>query len=115
VSWRRTRASNLQAYRLVREDLQASRKELALSATLDECRLAHVLKEEIYKYSGAGCCWHVVLDDMNVETSFVEYTIARDVPECRNKLNACREIGPLILKMSITQRKKLASGGYEGK
>jgi hypothetical protein len=86
-----------------------------MSASIEECRRAHILKEEIYSYSGAGCCWHVVLDDRNVETTFVEHAISHDVPECRNITGSCKEIGPLILKMSITQRKKLASGGYKGK
>jgi hypothetical protein len=109
VPWRRARASHLQAHRLVREDLQATRKELALSATLDECRRAHKLKTDIYFRSAAGCCWHVVLDDRNIEDSIVQWC-AREARHIE-----CRDIGPLILKMSITQRKKLAAGGYEGK
>lgn len=80
-----------------------------MSATLDECRLANALKSHIYSRSAAGCCWHIVLDDKNVEDSFVQYC-AREATHYE-----CREIGPLILKMSPTQRKKLASGGYERK
>lgn len=80
-----------------------------MSATLEECRLAHKLKKDIYFRSPAGCCWHVVLDDVNVEDSFVQYC-ARDASHVE-----CLEIGPLILKMSLTQRRKLGKGGYEGK
>ena len=87
-----------------------------MSATLDECRAAEKFREEIYSRHAAGCCWHVVLDDGNIETHLVEYTIAHDVPSCPDSSpKDCANIGPLILKMSPTQRRKLSKGGYEGK
>lgn len=87
-----------------------------MSATIEECRAAHKLKEEIYFRHAAGCCWHVVLDDRNVENSHVEYTVS-NVIRCPDfpRFDECVRIGPFILKMSLTQRRKLAAGGYEGK
>lgn len=80
-----------------------------MSATLEECRAAEKLRIDIYFRSAAGCCWHIVLDDGNIEDSLVQSCMS-DAQHIE-----CREIGPLILKMSPTQRRKLHKGGYEGK
>lgn len=72
------------------------------------------LRQRIYSSprGGAGCCWHVVLDDGNVEDSFVEY--AEDtLSMCRGDREACRELGAILLLMSKTQRLKLGRGGYD--
>ena len=96
-------------YAIKRIKFDSEKRDGQMSATLEECRAAEKLRIDIYFRSLAGCCWHIVLDDKNIEDSFVQ-SCTRDAqhPECR-------EIGPLILKMSPTQRRKLASGGYEGK
>lgn len=61
---------------------------------------------EIYERNAAGCCWHVVLDDENVDDRSVEFcaNYARE----RGHFWCCLLIEPM-LKMSKTQRRKLAS------
>lgn len=53
---------------------------------------------------GAGCCLHVVLDDGNVEDSFVDHCIesARELGH-----GDCLLLGYLLRDMSKTQRIKL--------
>ena len=73
--------------------------------------LAKPLVRAIYARHGAGCCWHVVLDDNNVEDEFIRFVV-RDImggsrfdcggPECR----ALAEIAP---QLSTTQWAKLGS------
>ncbi len=58
---------------------------------------------EIYARHGAGCCWHVVLDDGNTGRAFIEST-------CWNALQArcegCIAAGVLFLQASETQLRK---------
>lgn len=64
----------------------------------------------LYRRSAVGCCWHVVLDDRNVEDFFVDVT-ARDVLSGANGCAAeeCRELARVLPRMSCTQRRKLAA------
>ena len=72
---------------------------------------AHRLRERIYARHAAGCCWHITLDDGNVGDSSVEFCIkyAEENP-CGHP--ECRELGPLMRRMSLTQRLKMYRGGY---
>lgn len=47
----------------------------AMSASLAECLRAHELLLSIYRRHGAGCCWHVVLDDNNADDDSVRFCI----------------------------------------
>ncbi len=59
---------------------------------------------------GAGCCWHAVLDDGNLDTQHIELSIKYATEHGHA---ACIAIGPIVLRMSKTQRLKLRSGGYK--
>jgi hypothetical protein len=58
----------------------------------------------------AGCCWHILLDDNNVDDDCVRWCINLAATQGHP---VCIEIGPLLQRMSKTQRLKLASGGYK--
>lgn len=81
-----------------------------MSASLQDCLRAHELLLAIYGRRGGsvGCCWHVVLDDANVEDDFVQDGVHVD----RTHLD-CVEMGGLLRKMTMTQRRKLAEGKYD--
>lgn len=82
-----------------------------MTATLSQCIEAHRLKERIYDRHLAGCCWHIVLDDDNLDDDSVRFCI-NYANENDEQHADCIAIGPLLLAMSRTQRKKLISGGY---
>ena len=73
-----------------------------------EMARAEVLRREIKPQ--AGCCLHVAMDDGNYADHFVESGLERAKEEGHPK---CVEWAELLLKMSKTQRQKLASGGYQ--
>lgn len=78
--------------------------------TEDELKEAARLVERVYERSLAGCCWHIVLDDGNLTDDCVA--------SCRSwaalaEHPACIALGPLVERMSKTQRAKLGSGGYK--
>lgn len=69
------------------------------------------LAAAIYERHPAGCCWHIVLDDGNYKDS--------DVKACRRwaaqaKHADCKELGPLLARMSRSQRNKVSRGLYAG-
>ena len=64
------------------------------------------LVNEIYKDNSAGCCLHVVLDDYNLSNYFVQSCI-EDAKKIGHQ--KCAFLGEILLKMSTTQRRKLAS------
>jgi hypothetical protein len=65
--------------------------------------------ETIYDAHPCGCCWHIVLDDHNVDDDSVEY-VSRYVLENKNcrTPEACRALVPLMRRASKTQRSRLA-------
>lgn len=83
-----------------------------MTATLAECLEADLLVQSIYSHpgGGAGCCWHIVLDDCNYDS--VDWIISDWLPTTDCKETDCQALAPLIQKMSMTQRSKLALGGY---
>ncbi len=58
----------------------------------------------LYERHCAGCCFHIVLDDGNVEDSSVEFCMQF---AAENECSECMALGPLLLRMSRTQRSKL--------
>ena len=69
---------------------------------------ARRLVTEIYSYNAAGCCWHVVLDDRNERDSDIAWVLLRiSIPENWCGRDACKCLGPLLTKMTRTQRAKL--------
>jgi hypothetical protein len=62
------------------------------------------LVRALYQRHGAGCCWHCVLDDMNLDRYFVESAAKR--AEAEGHPDCVALIKPL-LAMSRTQLKKL--------
>lgn len=70
------------------------------------------LARAIYAEHAAGCCWHIVLDDNNVDDDSVAYCQAYALINvlCRTR-DACRALGPLMRRASRTQRKKLSDAG----
>ena len=65
----------------------------------------------IYDHSSAGCCWHIVLDDGNLDDDDVDFCIKR-AESSKNCVTggACRAIGPLMRQASKTQRRRLYKG-----
>lgn len=82
-------------------------------ASAADCIRAHELWKTIYHHHLAGCCWHIVLDDFNLGDDSVEFCVryAKESEWCDTR-GACLEIGPILLRMSKTQRRKLAKGEY---
>lgn len=67
---------------------------------------ARELIERIYAHHGAGCCWHVVLDDGNWDCiEWVRESIAAGKNECITK-GACAELAALDVTASILSRAK---------
>lgn len=65
---------------------------------------ARELIELIYEHHGAGCCWHVVLDDDNWHC--IEETrqyVAENATRCVTK-GACAELAALDVTASILSR-----------
>lgn len=79
--------------------------------TDDEKYRAVELAATIYARHAAGCCWHVVLDDGNYKKADVEACIAWAAKAGHAD---CMELGPLLLRMSRTQRDKVSRGKYAG-
>lgn len=63
----------------------------------------------IYDRSPAGCCWHIVLADGNVDDDDVEFCVkyAAESDHCETPED-CRALGPLMTIASRTQRTKAA-------
>lgn len=83
-----------------------------MRASLTDCVAAHWIWLRLHDYAGA--CWHVVLEDGNVEDASVDWTInTLDGERGRCDHHAdCTAIAPLVRAMSRTQRKKLIEMGY---
>lgn len=92
------------------------------SATPTQCARADELCTIIYDAHPCGCCWHITLDDGNVEDHSVAFCIgiANETPEQRKVRlrdpegkypcktpDACREIGPIMLLMTEEQRARV--------
>ena len=62
------------------------------------------LVKAVYKRSLVGCCWHILLDDGNVDDGSVQFCISealkRQHPECIALIDP-------MLRMSKTQRSEL--------
>src|SRR5574342_921951 len=56
---------------------------------------------------GAGCCLHIVLDDCNVEDGCVQFCLEYAQ---KNGHPDCIALAELLMQMSKTQRRKLATG-----
>ena len=82
-----------------------------MSAPLSACLEAERLLEAIYDSpnGGAGCCWHIVLDDNNIDDHSIAFCIDN---AARHGHPDCIAIGPLLAEMSRTQRGKLRVRGY---
>jgi hypothetical protein len=59
------------------------------------------LIRKIYERNGVGCCLHVALDDGNWDC----LSWCLEQPDCCDECRAC---GELLLRMSVTARKKAA-------
>jgi hypothetical protein len=68
------------------------------------------LMKAIYERNCVGCCWHIVLDDDNIEDGHVEYCINYAAEKGHQD---CIALGPLMLSASRTQRLR-ASRSYYG-
>lgn len=62
--------------------------------------------QSLYRHSPVGCCWHLVLDDGNVDRSSVEFCV-RWTNEHDCTLVECRQLADILPKMSRTQLRKL--------
>jgi hypothetical protein len=74
-----------------------------VSDRLKSWREMQPLVKAIYARHGAGCCWHVVLDDGNVGDDSVRFCIQEAQ---RNNCDCCKLLIPLMLRASRTQRLK---------
>lgn len=86
------------------------------SDTLKDWHELLPLAREIYAKSGAGCCWHIAMDDGNVGDDDVEFCVkyAERNEGCRTP-KACHELGPMMRRASRTQRTKLYDSGEKRK
>ena len=85
-----------------------------MSAPLEDCIAAHALMLAIESQMAAGCCWHILLEDGNVDDDDVRFCIdwaEGNGERCRCP-TSCRSIGGYLKAMSKTQRLKLIAGGY---
>lgn len=77
--------------------------------TLPEARL---LRAEIFRRDFQGCCLHIFLDDENTDLKHVQSclvrAVKRDLQESGHLF--CILLAEMALRMSRTQRRKLASG-----
>ena len=64
--------------------------------------------QALYRRSGVGCCWHIVLDDGNVDDGAVRWCVAQ-VRDSGCPGLECRQLAELLPQMSRTQRRKLGS------
>ena len=70
---------------------------------------AEHLRAQVYARSAVGCCWHLVLSDRNVDAESVRWSHEQALQAGHED---CIELGPILQKMSRTQRLKLLKGGY---
>ena len=76
-------------------------------ARLRDWREAIPLVRQIYERNGVGCCWHIVLDDQNVDDHSVEFCARQaEGQKCRN---GCQSLAPIMRSASVTQRMKIAN------
>lgn len=80
-----------------------------MSAPLPDMLRAERLRQRIDARHGAGCCCHIWLADGNDEDDSIAFCVgyARDAG-CAE----CSELLAIAVRMSRTQRGKLARGGY---
>lgn len=68
---------------------------------MNDVELVIKLLREVYKDSAAGCCWHILADDGNIERGHVRFCVAEclkhDHPHCRAVM------GPMS-RLTYTQR-----------
>lgn len=81
----------------------------SVPARLRDWREMKPLIAAIYARHSAGCCWHLVLDDGNVDDSAVEFCVnyAKTNRDCETPV-ACCQLGGLMVRASMTQRKRAA-------
>ena len=67
------------------------------------------LMKAIYERNCVGCCWHIVLDDDNIEDGHVEYCIEYAAERGHED---CIALGPLMLRASRTPTFTCVKGYY---
>ena len=69
------------------------------------------LVRALYRRHGAGCCWHVVLDDGNAERATVAWCAAQlETQPCEaGPTSECHALAKLLPLMSPTQVRKLSA------
>jgi hypothetical protein len=89
----------------------AARKDGAMSIKPTLPEIAPLIRE-IYGSHPGGCCWHIVLDDGNVEDGHVRWVVdewlsrPESAERCKTR-QACMKLGELLPRMSRTQRSKM--------
>lgn len=83
-----------------------------MKTSLVELAVAERIRRSIYARPDGecGCCWHILLDDDNVEDEHANFCV--DLARERGH-DDCIALGYSVVRMSKTQRKKLADGGYD--
>lgn len=64
------------------------------------------LTKTIYERSAVGCCLHILLDDQNIDDSHVIFCLEEAL---KNNHEDCIRLSIMLLKMSKTQRLKVAN------
>ena len=85
-----------------------------MTATPEQCAHANRLCAAIYERHPCGCCWHIVLDDGNVDDDAVAFC-ARNVGPGQRPMSQmrwcdsgpCVEIAPILTAMSPSQRTRV--------
>lgn len=62
------------------------------------------IAQAIYARNPSGCCWHIVLDDANLDADDVAFCVKTAADE---KCVSCMALSPLMLRSTRTQRGKL--------
>jgi hypothetical protein len=79
-----------------------------MSATPEQCTRADELCTAIYVRNEVGCCWHIVLGDLNLDDSSVRFCAA-DAGKSghRDCGPECAELAPIMLAMTVEQRRNV--------
>ena len=62
---------------------------------------------EIYGRHGAGCCWHIVLDDQNTNRDSLDFSAKLAIEK---NCTGCIAATPILLSASTTQLRKAIDG-----
>ncbi len=61
----------------------------------------------LYRRHSAGCCWHIVVDDGNLDDDDVRWVVKEWMPKTECKARECLQLAELMPKLTLAQRQEL--------